>query len=732
MKVEFCRFWCCRVIWLWVLLCIGGEVARGQTGFYVPEMLEDIITKVPPKYLFRYADEYFEMGDYYTASELYVAGLSREPTNVDAMFKAAMSFWRSRDYSSAEKWFREVLNRAPEAYPEAGYWLALMLQMNGKYHQAKEALTKFEKEYLRIVQRKDYQQFRALSDRSKLLRASLDFAINYKPPSHTPEVIHLGNGVNTAYTEMSPLPLGDSMLVYASLRSDSLIVYNRRGEIKNILQMYRIRFYVSEFAGEMWVFRGEWDTLFNRGEWHVANGAVAPISNDFYFTRCEAREGGRYRCEIWVSKWDTVKKQYKKPEPLPAPVNHPEYTATQPSVGFISKSGQKIEVLYFVSDRPEQGHRGGMDIWFTYRDPRTGEWARIANLGGEVNTAGDEITPWWDPETQTLYFASDGHPGFGGLDIFKVKGSGRSWGALENLGKPINSSADDLYFTLSDDRRTGFLVSNRVGVIALKHPTCCDDIFMVKFPIPRFILKAIAYDEADSLRKPLDSAFIAIRVLDTVTQSENELAQQMVGGACRCVVKDLLAGQIYKVVAERKGYFSGVQITNVPEKVKEADTVVVMVPLKKLVMHKPYILRNIYYDFDKWTLKPESYPVLDTLVMLLKENSTLKVEIRSHTDSMGSEEYNLQLSQKRAESVVKYLVSKGIDQSRLVAKGYGESQPIAPNSLPDGRDNPEGRAKNRRTEFVVIGEVPVRYEDVIYEMLQGNSADKTNAEKGSN
>lgn len=697
---------------------------KGQTGYYVPEVLEDV-SKIPPKYLFRYADQYFEIGDYYTASELYVAGLSRDPTNVDAMFKAAMAFWRSRDYQNAEKWFREVLNRAPEAYPEAGYWLAVMLQMNGKYHQAKEELIRFQKEYLRVLQRKDYQLFRDLSAKSKLLMASLDFAINYKQPSNPPKVIHLGKGVNTAYTEMSPLPLGDSLLVYASLRSDSLIVYNRKGEIKNILERYRIRFYISEQEDGRWEFKGEWDTLFNKGELHVANGAISPVSGDFYFTRCRAEEGGRYKCEIWVSRWDTVNKKYKEPEPLPPPVNDPQYTATQPSVGFISKRGQRVEVLYFVSDRPEQGHRGGMDIWFTYRDPRTGEWARISNLGRSVNTPGDEFTPWWDPETQTLYFASDGHPGFGGLDIFKVRGSGRSWGTPENLGKPINSPADDLYFILRDDKRTGFLVSNRVGVIALKHPTCCDDIFMVEFPIPRINLKVIAYDEGDSLRRPLDSAIISIRVLDTVTQSENELSRQMVGGACMCAVKGLLAGQVYRIGAERSGYFSGVQTITVPEKMKEGDTVFVMVPLKKLVMNKPYVLRNIYYDFDKWTLKPESYPVLDTLVMLLKENPTLKVEIRSHTDSVGSDEYNLMLSQKRAESVVKYLISKGIEPSRLIAKGYGESQPIAPNSLPDGRDNPEGRAKNRRTEFVIIGEVPVRYEDVIYEMLQNRSEHKT-------
>ncbi|NSW45678.1 MAG: OmpA family protein [Bacteroidales bacterium] len=346
------------------------------------------------------------------------------------------------------------------------------------------------------------------------------------------------------------------------------------------------------------------------------------------------------------------------------------------------------------------------------------------------------MTPFYDIESHTLYFSSDGWPSIGGLDIFKAQGELTQFSNPENIGFPINSSVDDIYCVTSKNREGGFFVSNRKGTVALLNETCCDDIWEYRWT--NFIQVAITgkiYAIKDSTiyqqleKQIVDKNFI--EELDSTTEKVNPLPDKKVDlylqqGNERIYIKSISTNENgefffnlepqkeYKILIDNYGFFNK-EISVSTMNITHSDTLHADAIYINVIPLEPVVIKNIYYEFSKWNLTDSSKAVIDrTLYKLLVDNPRIVVEISSHTDSISSDEYNLKLSQKRAESVVKYLISKGIDKDRLVAKGYGESKPIAPNTNPDGTDNPEGRQKNRRTEFRIIGSID-QYSKIIYE-----------------
>ncbi|MCB0429984.1 MAG: OmpA family protein [Flavobacteriales bacterium] len=334
------------------------------------------------------------------------------------------------------------------------------------------------------------------------------------------------------------------------------------------------------------------------------------------------------------------------------------------------------------------------------------------------------MTPSYDIETRTMYFSSDGYPSLGGLDIFKVPGEKSRWKKAENMGYPLNSSADDLYYTISKDRSEGFFVSNRPGGVALKNPTCCDDIYSLKWT--KYIRVALAgkvfqVDDSSKVEsieqilqkgsnadqekfKPVERAVVSLFLLDPSGEEEPMFIKSDTTDANGDYSITMEQGQDYRVTISKDEYLS--RSNNFSTKsFTKSDTLKWNAPIVA-IPPEPIIIRNIYYHFDKSNLTDSAMMTIDTTIYrIMTENPEIVAEISSHTDSRGTDTYNEKLSQKRAESVVKYLISKGIASERLKAKGYGESKPLAPNENPDGSDNPEGRAKNRRTEFKVIGRI---------------------------
>jgi outer membrane protein OmpA-like peptidoglycan-associated protein len=405
------------------------------------------------------------------------------------------------------------------------------------------------------------------------------------------------------------------------------------------------------------------------------------------------------------------------PEKLPPLINDPNYTSTQPALGRTEKSDR--EVIYFVSNRPDG--KGGLDIWYTVWNDKKDQYSKPRHVGSRINTAGDEMTPFYLTTRRTLYFSSSGLPGIGGLDIFKAFGERNRWENIENMGYPLNSSYDDLYFTVSRKGEDGFLVSNRPD--SLDSQTCCDDIFYYRwndfiritatgviypFETDRFGRKRdmTGFDlmNPDESIKPLENAKIALWLQDKKTKEYIFLDRYTTGDDGRYYFT-LEPDQDYEFRMEGFQYFDSKNYLST-QFFNFTDTIEMPPTWVNVFSERPIVLENIYYDFNSAELTQDAKNVLDTtLLILLKEAPEFIVEIGSHTDSIGDYEYNMQLSQERADNVVKYLVSEGISDERLIPKGYGALHPVAPNFNADGSDNEEGREKNRRTEFRVVGTV---------------------------
>ncbi|MEM9024969.1 MAG: OmpA family protein, partial [Bacteroidota bacterium] len=380
---------------------------------------------------------------------------------------------------------------------------------------------------------------------------------------------------------------------------------------------------------------------------HTGNGAFSPDGQRFYFTRCRPNWQNKTICHIYRS--ERKNGTWQPPVKLDKSINHPRYTTTHPAVGTEPK--KQWEVLYFVSDRPNG--KGGLDLWYTVYDPRKKAFRQPRNMGSKINTIRDEVTPYYHNDTRTLYFSSAGHPGMGGLDVFRATGALRKWTPVENLGYPLNSRVDELYYTLSEDRESGFFVSNREGSVALKHATCCDDIF--RFELPEYVRIATSgfvheAGPADSAAR-VDSTIVHLYLIDPESAEEIFLRSDTADAQGKYFFQ-LEQGRDYRIATQRSGYYRSEQEVSTRSLIY-SDTLHRPIAVRPLDT-KPIVLKNIYYEFNKADLTEQATTVLDTsLLMLLQENPELVVEISSHTDSKGTEKYNQYLSQNRAESVVK-------------------------------------------------------------------------------
>lgn len=385
-------------------------------------------------------------------------------------------------------------------------------------------------------------------------------------------------------------------------------------------------------------------------------------------------------------------------QPISGSVNTPRYWESTPA---FSPDGR---TLYFSSSRP--GGQGGLDIYSARMDAR-GRFSQVRNLGAEVNTPGDESFPHMS-EDGKLYFASDGHAGFGMLDIFVMnRVNGRN--VVQNLGEPVNSNGDDFsIFLFKPDR--GFFCSNR------SDGKGDDDLYTFinedpNLRVVNYYLQGITYTpDKDGKLQVLPNTKVSL--LDNKRESMTDY----VTGTDGKFLFRVYPNEDYELFGELEGYLTKRQPYTTkgksvdPATLKELitnitlDTIVV---LDRIELNKIFVLDNIYFEFDQSDITQQASIELNKLVDILIDNPEIKIEMGSHTDSVGTNDYNIQLSQRRAESTVRYLINKGIAAERLTAKGYGETKPVARNTNPDGTDNPAGRARNRRTEFKIleIGEI---------------------------
>jgi outer membrane protein OmpA-like peptidoglycan-associated protein/tetratricopeptide (TPR) repeat protein len=394
---------------------------------------------------------------------------------------------------------------------------------------------------------------------------------------------------------------------------------------------------------------------------------------DIYTNRLEI-----YTAELIDGKWQNIK-EFSHNNAAMFSVGHPVLS-------------EDAKILYFVSDMP--GGVGETDIWYCEKT-QSGTWGNPRNAGTILNTAGKEMFPYFDLNGD-LYFSSDGHPGMGGLDLFKSSGSKGKWTDPENLKYPINSPKDDFAIIFTETETMGYFSSNRYGGLG------SDDIYSFVYsppppPVPTELILAVTTYERldDGTLIPLPGINVHFH-LEASTE-ENPIPEIAAG----IYYTTLKCDETYMIHGANPDFFAqSQQITTQCETMN--DTVFVQFVFERIVIDKPIVIENIYYDFDKWNIRPDAAVELDKIVALLVENPQIIIELGSHTDSRGSKKYNENLSQKRAESAVQYIISNGIAKDRITAKGYGEYQLV--NNCADGiKCSDEEHQMNRRTEFKVTG-----------------------------
>jgi outer membrane protein OmpA-like peptidoglycan-associated protein/tetratricopeptide (TPR) repeat protein len=733
-------------------------------------------------------DKFYAESLFYSASEYYKDVVKVEPENRYANYWLAMSLFQARDYEKAEVFFekfnalksskKESEKKVKQAnlviYNQFRYYYGQCLHRNGKYDEAIAQLNKFSGEYKEAD--KD-----VLNKLVKLEIAGCEFAKAAPKNGAKIKAKPLVN-VNHSYSELSPALADDNTLVFSSIPSDTLI-FIKTVKNRNYYKLYESKLDNNEWAKGKQISNEE----VNDPKYTVCNGTFNKERSRFYFNKCVEMDDDRALCNIFVADYKGGK--FSNVVRLPEPVNIKEkYTSTQPAV-YSDADGR--EVMYFSSDR--EGGKGGMDIWYSSRQ-KSGEFTAPKLLGGTVNTAGDEITPFFDDSTKTLYFSSDGHPGFGGLDIFSSQEQpDLGWSTPKNMGQPLNTGLDELYYSRTFNQAGGFFTSNRPGSKPLNGiATASDDIFTwenFKYAVTGLALQEdngggggsldgaifnlyvkkpdgtkelISIDssskngsyffklapdqdfEVEAVRAgfapkveaistkdlPFEDTLnrnITVRkgiyVLTGVITEQGKpgvavddvfvLIQENAGSVEKTIFSGktgagsnkygviLEADKNYQFSFKKEGYFAN-NFGFSTKGLGQVDSIKKDIELNKLELNKEYTLQNVLYEFGKSTLTENSKAVLDILYNILVENPSFVIELSAHTDAIGSDAANLKLSQARAESCVAYLISKGIVKERLIPKGYGESKPKVPNQTEDGKDDPAGRAVNRRTEFKII------------------------------
>ncbi|MBS1623753.1 MAG: OmpA family protein [Bacteroidetes bacterium] len=424
------------------------------------------------------ADRYYAESTFYTAAENYKLYLTKKPDDRYARYWLAMALYQARDYKGSEEAFAafyaikpsgkkketaETFAKQDKEFFKLGHlYYGMALHRNGKYDEAQAELRKFRNTYYTT----DPAEEAALIRLAKLETEGCDTAraaIKAKI-----KITRLGEGINNPYTQAAPFLIDADHLMYTSLDQKELVTYD---DIKN--KQYT-SIYVSTRDGKNWPKGAPQPATLNEPKYFTGNGTYNEDRSRFYFTKCLEMDDDRSLCNIFVSEVKNGK--IGEAKRLPEGINfESKYTTTQPCVRRINEFR---EAIYYATDR--EGGKGGLDIWYTIRKS-SGEFIAPQPVKGKINTVGDEVTPFFDDSTQTLYFSSDGLPGFGGFDVFRSKvkeDDDYSYEDPVNMGKPLNTGADELYYTRAKDETYGFLTSNREGSVPLAGiSTASDDIY---------------------------------------------------------------------------------------------------------------------------------------------------------------------------------------------------------------------------------------------------------------
>ncbi|WP_313806087.1 OmpA family protein [Flavobacterium sp.] len=612
-------------------------------------------------------DKKYDKYAYIDAIEIYEKVAEKGHKSPDLFEKLGNSYYFNGEYDKAERWYSELFALTSDVEPEYYFRYAQSLKAVGKYDKADEYLIKFFQKTnnptgTELQNNKDYlQTLRVNSDRYKLEDA----------------------GINTEFSEYGSF-LKDNELIFTSARSTGDVFQKKH----SWTGQYYTRLYSSQMGedgklSDAKEYAEDLDTKFNE-----ATPVFTKDGNTVYFTRNNYNDGKKgksadkinklkiYKATLKDGKWDDITE---------LPFNSNDYSVAHPALSADEKT------LYFSSDMP--GTFGQSDI-FRVAINENGSFGTPENLGKDINTPMRETFPFIT-DKNVLYFASDDHLGIGGLDVFESKmNKDGSYTVIKNVGAPVNSAKDDFGYVVNTKTHVGYVTSNRDGGAG------SDDIYKFVENVCEQLLKGTITDKETAAALPgskvslFDSNMELIKVVEADAEGNYVFEEEI-----DCDKK-------YYIRAEQTDYETKEISLSTPLKSGESRGDIALEKRVKPIdvgtdLAKTFDISIIYFDLDKWNIRPDAAVDLEKIVAVMKQYPNMKVDIRSHTDSRQTHKYNERLSDRRAKSTLEYMVKNGIERSRLTAKGFGETQLV--NGCSDGVQCSEAdHQKNRRSEFIIL------------------------------
>ncbi len=614
--------------------------------------------------------------------EFLMKALTEEPDFAEANLAmglelAARCKLENKAFTPTLQFFYKAIANCPQVHSEPYYYIGFDYYERTMYDSAVKYLPKFiafkdedESKFAKDWDAEMYQAKMMLKDAKKAVGLKKNMPFN-------PKVIP---GVSTQR---------DEYLAYIS-PDDKTCYFVRKLPIQS---MNRVS--ASDAEKEVFMLAKRDKTgLFSNGEPMMApfnttddnqGGCSISIDNKSLYFAMMRQEGGlQPNCDLYVSdfngaEWSEIRKLSPK-------VNDPKYWDSQPTIAADGLT------LYFASDRP--GGYGGIDLYVTRKDPKTGQWSLPQNLGPNINTPGDEKTPFIHSDSETLYFSSNGHFGFGGYDIFYARKNEKGeWAEPENIGSPINSNSDDTGFLVSSDALTGYFFSYDEGKVRGKG--------IGRYDLYGFDLYKEARPQATSFMKGSSVDSSGNKVTGAIVEIKDTKTKQISYATTDSTTGDFVVAVTKKnpivLTVKKEDVAFNARVINVAEMpAPNAEVPPITIEVKEAKKGSSFVINNILYNTNSAEIQTDSRIILESFAQYLKENPKIRVQIEGHTDNVGNVKDNEALSSNRAYSVKALLEEFGVDGKRIQAKGYGPNKPIADNKTE------EGRAKNRRTEFQIL------------------------------
>lgn len=648
-----------------LLLVLAGMICQAQNPMAPGQYTST--DKKAIKYLVE-GREAFELKKDEQAEKSFLRALEQDNNFIEAALGLANLYQVTNRHGQAISYFKKAIAINPKFYPNAYYFLAQSQLVLAQYADAKASLEVFLK-FERINP--------ATKDDAQRLLANASFGVEALKNPRQVTLVNVGPGINTDLNEYFPAVTGDG----------KQFLFTRGLKVPEIPGYENEDFFVSDKQNDVWQTARPIREINSQG-----NEGAPTLSADgtiMFFASC-ADDYGDYgsqdrkgfgSCDIFYSQ--KINGRWTRPKNAGQAINTSNWE-TQPSFSSDGKT------LYFIRGIRGRGGIRDQDIYMSTIS-EDGKFLPAVKISSVVNTPYKEESVFIHPDNQTLYFSSDGHPGLGGLDIFMSRRQPNGeWGPPVNLGYPINTANDDNSWLVYPSGEYAFLASDRKGGYG--------GLDVYQFELPKELRpEKITYVKGKvfnaKTREPLEASF---ELLDLGTQQQITKSFTQQNGE---FFVTLTANKNYLVNVNKEGFLF--YSDNFSLKDVETDynkPFLLEIPLEPIDTGRVVELKNIFFDVNKWDLKPESKAELDKLVVFLTKNPTLKIELGGHTDNSGDKKFNVTLSANRAKAVYDYLVANGkIGAGRLSYKGYGDTRPKVPN------DSPENKAKNRRTEFKVTG-----------------------------